>query len=396
MSSLDEKAVAKFKEYLKIPSVQPNCDYNDCVKFLKSYAEELGLIFTLEWLAADKPVVIASWIGSEVKSPSILLSSHMDVVPVFVDKWTYEPFAAEEDDAGNIYARGSQDMKCVGIQYLEAIRRLILQGYQPKRTVHICFTPDEEIGSQGMKLFVQTDAFKKLNIGCELDEGVASPNEEYNLYYGERTCYKLVVICSGTPGHGSLLHDNTAGEKISIVINKFMEKRSEEKQKLKDNPNLTLGDVTTINMTMLEGGVQTNVVPPELRAVFDCRVSLNYDHDEFEKWIDEVCKQAGEGVRVEIQDKKKRIEPTRLSDKNPWWVALKSQFDQMGVKVNTQIFPAATDARYIRGLGIPAFGFSPMNNTPVLLHDHDEFLNRKVFLNGIQIYVKLISALADV
>jgi hypothetical protein len=29
-----------------------------------------------------------------------------------------------------------------------------------------------------------------------------------------------------------------------------------------------------------------------------------------------------------------------------------------------------------RDAGYPAFGFSPMNHTPVLLHDHDEFLVR--------------------
>lgn len=46
--------------------------------------------------------------------------------------------------------------------------------------------------------------------------------------------------------------------------------------------------------------------------------------------------------------------------------------------------------------GIPAIGFSPMINTPVLLHDHNEFLNEKVFLDGIGIYEKLIPLVANV
>jgi aminoacylase len=37
-----------------------------------------------------------------------------------------------------------------------------------------------------------------------------------------------------------------------------------------------------------------------------------------------------------------------------------------------EVFPASTDARYFRKIGLPAFGFSPMANTPVLLHDHNE------------------------
>ncbi|KAJ8866739.1 hypothetical protein PR048_032600 [Dryococelus australis] len=46
--------------------------------------------------------------------------------------------------------------------------------------------------------------------------------------------------------------------------------------------------------------------------------------------------------------------------------------------------------------GIPALGFSPMNLTPILLHDHDEYLNEKVFLRGIDIYQNLIPAVANV
>ena len=47
-------------------------------------------------------------------------------------------------------------------------------------------------------------------------------------------------------------------------------------------------------------------------------------------------------------------------------------------------------------LGIPALGFSPMNETNVLLHDHDEYLNKKVFLRGIKIYMNIIAAIANV
>ena len=53
---------------------------------------------------------------------SIMLNSHMDVVPVFPEHWTYPPFSAHKDEDGNIYGRGTQDMKSVGIQHFEAVR----------------------------------------------------------------------------------------------------------------------------------------------------------------------------------------------------------------------------------------------------------------------------------
>jgi aminoacylase len=65
------------------------------------------------------------------------------------------------------------------------------------------------------------------------------------------------------------------------------------------------------------------------------------------------------------------------------------------IPLETEIFPAATDARYVRSLGIPALGISPMRHTPVLLHDHDEYLNENVFLDGIKWYCEVISALSS-
>ncbi len=58
--------------------------------------------------------------------------------------------------------------------------------------------------------------------------------------------------------------------------------------------------------------------------------------------------------------------------------------------------PGATDIRYVRQKGIPAFGFSPINNTPVRLHANDEFLNESVFLRGIEIYEMLIWNIANI
>lgn len=47
-------------------------------------------------------------------------------------------------------------------------------------------------------------------------------------------------------------------------------------------------------------------------------------------------------------------------------------------------------------LNIPALGFSAINNTPILLHDHNEFLNENTFLRGIEIYEDIIRALTSV
>lgn len=64
-------------------------------------------------------------------------------INAFQEKWSHDPFGAEKDANGNIYARGAQDMKCVGIQYIEAVRKLKEDGVRLKRTIHMSFVPGE-------------------------------------------------------------------------------------------------------------------------------------------------------------------------------------------------------------------------------------------------------------
>ncbi|TTV91460.1 Aminoacylase-1 [Bagarius yarrelli] len=92
-------------------------------------------------------VTILTWTGTNPALKSVLLNSHTDVVPVYQEHWTYDAFAAVKDTAGNIYGRGSQDMKSVTIQYIEAVRRLKAAGKTFPRTVHLMFVPVNDIHS---------------------------------------------------------------------------------------------------------------------------------------------------------------------------------------------------------------------------------------------------------
>jgi acetylornithine deacetylase/succinyl-diaminopimelate desuccinylase-like protein len=59
------------------------------------------------------------------------------------------------------------------LRYLEAIRVLQERRFTPRRTVHVLFVPDEEIGGHdGMEKFIKTPEFRALNIGFLLDEGL--------------------------------------------------------------------------------------------------------------------------------------------------------------------------------------------------------------------------------
>ena len=89
-------------------------------------------------------MVVAVWEGADTNLPILLLNSHYDVVPAAADDWTVPPFAGIRKD-GKIYGRGTQDMKCVCLQYIEAIRsiRQLSPEWKPARSIYLTFVPDE-------------------------------------------------------------------------------------------------------------------------------------------------------------------------------------------------------------------------------------------------------------
>jgi len=85
-----------------------------------------------------------------------------------------------------------------------------------------------------------------------------------------------------------------------------------------------------------------------------------------------------------------------IDPKDPWFNALMKAMKKNEFKIAPEIFPASTDSGFIRVAGIPAYGFSPMNHTPILLHDHNEFLNEQTFLKGIDVFIDIINEVANV
>ncbi len=62
-----------------------------------------------------------------------------------------------------------------------------------------------------------------------------------------------------------------------------MDYRSEQFSKISDS--VPMGEVTNINLTMINGGVQINVVPADIKLVFDIRLAVGQDQDEFEAMV---------------------------------------------------------------------------------------------------------------
>lgn len=448
-----KKALESFRRFLQFETVSNTApktgEYQKAAEYLLQELSSipcLDQIHLLEEAPDDSPVVVARWKGLDEDLPIILLNSHYDVVPAIKDDWTVEPFEGLVRD-GKIYGRGAQDMKCVCIQYIEAIRKLSsatapLSRFQPRRSIYLTFVPDEEAGGGGMAAFLSSKLYQNLpGIALALDEGLASEDDVFSVFYGERLPWWVDITAKGNTGHGSRFIDHTAVEQIIEVANRALAFREGQKavlhgtsfsakhencahavaaKKMRQakelngsdgSAQMTIGDVTSLNITVLEAGIRsgdhfvTNVVPPVAKCSLDIRISPHVPPIEIKNMLDQWCqecsssKEDGHIVTWDYIGERNNAQDHAVTSTdgavNPWYDIFGSSLKDMGYAFTPQIFPAATDSRFLRALGIRALGFSPMRNTKIMLHENDEYLEEEIFLEGITVYVGLIKALSS-
>lgn len=410
-----QSSIDRFREFVRIESVSgsgvSSGSYRKAVDLLKSWMKELAMtnIREIEY-TPGKLVLIGTILGGEPTLPSILLNGHYDVVPANTPMWTHPPFDGAMTPDGRIYGRGTQDMKCVDVQYLEALR--ILKNSNPsfrlKRTVHVSFLPDEEVGGlEGASLFVSSNEFRDLNVGIALDEGLANPSNAYSLFHGERASNWVIIRAKGPTGHGSRFVKDTAIEKMSRILTRIYSMRRGEEHRCHSH-DLKLGDVLSMNVTAMKAGVASstlrggfaiNVIPSEAEIAIDIRVPL--DVDDIESIIRDSWIQGEEGVEVDFVDRNEHPAESLLSkplENNKYVAALMNGIRAVHgaeFRIDLDVFPAGTDGRYMRLAGVPCLGFSPIRNTPILLHDNDEYIDAKNFMEGIYVYKEIILELGN-
>jgi aminoacylase len=348
-----EDAIDVFTKLLQYKTISGSApedgSYNACAAYLLQFLNDLGLenVQIVTESLPNKPIVVGTWIGTS-DLPAILLNSHYDVVPVMEEYWTVPAFSGVRKES-KIYGRGAQDMKCVCAQYLIALKKLKESGFQPLRTIHISYVPDEEIGgSGGMGVLLSSDWYSEVQIDLALDEGLASEDDNYAVFYGERLPWWVRITAEGSTGHGSRFIEGTAVEQIMGVTQKALAFRSQQKDILHGVNHAgcshgvamkkVLGDVTSLNVTMLRAGVQAggldvmNVVPARAEAGFDIRISPHMDPNEMKSKLDLWCEEVtqnttglpkGGGVKweyiVEKNPLKAHYTTSHDSKENPWW-----------------------------------------------------------------------------
>lgn len=148
---VDREEFAKFEKLLeeRFPQIHRQCE--------KKKIGKTGLLFKLKGLSDEKPSVCMA---------------HYDVVPADQSEWSIGAFDGTLKD-GKIWGRGTLDTKGTLCAVMEAVEKLISEGFVPADDLYLSFSGEEEIDGDScddIVTYLQENGIKPAFV---LDEGGA-------------------------------------------------------------------------------------------------------------------------------------------------------------------------------------------------------------------------------
>ncbi len=369
--------VAFLAELVKVPSDNPP---GDCAPHAARAAELLeGLGFEVERHAVDEHAVRANGMLSAVNlvvrrrfgdGPVIALNAHGDVVAPG-DGWSANPYGAEIRD-GWMYGRGAAVSKSDFATYafaLLALDALAAGGAALAGSVELHLTCDEEVGGAIGPPWL-------LEHGISRPDLALSAGFSYGVVTAHNGCLHLEVTVRGRSAHAA---QPDSGHDALEAATAVLDALYAERRKLArvhsaidgiDSPTLTVG--------LIEGGINTNVVPDRVSLRLDRRIIPEERVDAVEPALRALIAGAvrgRDGIAVDVR----RIMLASPLVPLPGIEALAGALtrhagDVLGTPVRTHGVPLYTDARHYAAAGIPTvlYGAGPRTIGEANAHRADE------------------------
>ena len=255
-------AKAHLRDLIGFDTVSKNSN-RALIDHLAAHFEALGGAITiLPDETGEKANLIARF-GPEGQ-PGIVLSGHTDVVPARPQNWTSAPFEMDERD-GRLYGRGSCDMKGFAACVMAAMQDI--GSVDLKRPLYLCFSHDEEVGCLGAPAIARHLAALDVPPGLAI---IGEPSD-MTLVTGQKGKIAMRAFVRGTSGHSSFApHHVNAVHYAARAISMIEDRARQYEAEGPFDRDFTVPHATTL-VTMIEGGVATNVTPDQCSFTFELR-----------------------------------------------------------------------------------------------------------------------------
>ena len=383
MKSLDIlKTLVSFKTDSSIGT-----DYVACADYIASIMQKSG--FDVEIVDGGKgeikkPNILAQMLVPHAKD-TILFAAHFDIVPPG-EGWHSDPWTLTERD-GKFFARGSSDNKASIAILAEA-----LDGHKPNVNVKALFACDEEIGGVDGLGYV-TEHHRDWLSGVTLS-WIADSSTAF-VGIGSSGVLGGKITAFGKGGHAGYPHqaDNAVHLLIELLSAiKEYEKISQQRRSKADAPPESPFDKIwgRFNITMLDAGIKTNVIPEKAQAGFDLRFLPEEKREDIEMLFRLFFESTAQllGINAEfsfiyghegyLQEITPAIERFREHVRQVW-----------GDEISFAAELGGNDGPFTFNLGIPTISFGPIE-ADTCFHMPNEFVRPGTLEKMVQVTRKML------
>ena len=385
----------------------------------------------------EKHNVVARVRGRSTGRRPLLLLAHLDVVEALKSDWSpdLDPFVFTERD-GYYYGRGTADDKAMASIFVANLFRLKREGWTPDRDVIIALTADEESGPANGVDWLVTNHPELVDAALVINEGGGGVLRDGKpLFNGvqasETITTNFTLRATNRGGHSSVPRADNAitsladalakvgrhnfPVKLNEVTREFFSKTADLEtpamgramKALVANPNdpaaaAVIADPrysamlrTTCVATMLSGGHATNALPQLAEANINCRIYPTETAAEVRDALERVV--ADTAVQVIIKTQRPGTPASPLAPEVMGPVTQITHEMWGNIPVIPTMSTGATDSRFFRARGVPAFGVSGLFSDPSVdarAHGRDERMSVKSYYEGQEFLYRLTKALA--
>ena len=201
VEAIKDDLVQFAQEIVRIPSVTG--EEGEVAKAVLAKLKEIGVDDA--WIDGIGNVV--GVLRGTGKGPNVMLNTHLDIVPAGrLENWQYDPFGAEIDQDGNIFGRGTVDIKGGTAAHIYTMK--LLKDIRDKEGIplpgDVIFSAvvyEEAAECFGMQYLCEKTLPEK-NLTFDLCY-LAEPTHGH-VYLGHRGKVELVVTTRGETAHSFL------------------------------------------------------------------------------------------------------------------------------------------------------------------------------------------------
>ena len=259
--------------------------------WIKDYLESYGVKVILVPNKTENKASLHCRIGPAIDG-GVILSGHMDVVPVVGQEWTTDPFVLTDKGDGKWYGRGSCDMKGFLACCLAVVPQMV--SIDLKKPIYFAFSYDEEIGCLAAPELA--NAIKDFYSETPKYAIIGEPSMMEPII-GQKGIYIMDTYVNGSAGHSSRIKQEVSAVHEAMRLILWLEKKMDALIEAGITDDRFHPPHSTIHIGMVDGGIAPNVIADKAHFSWDIRTIPKDSIDAVVSEFEAHCRKTEQALR---------------------------------------------------------------------------------------------------